>query len=114
MITGGGGFIGSSLAEELINRGDSVIVFDSKNGSDCLLGSREKIRFIRGDIRDENIINTVFHKNRIDGVVHLAAVSRVIWGEEEPKKCIDTNINGTKFLLKVIKRTDLLLLMLKY
>ena len=52
VITGGAGFIGSHLAESLVNRGDSVIIFDDLNTGkkQNLIKVLDKIKFVEGDI----------------------------------------------------------------
>ena len=106
LITGGAGFIGSNVAETLLkNNGHDVVIVDTVKNPVNLVTSMEDITYVRGDIRTEKLIETVLSDYDVGGILHLAAVSRVIWGEENPQKCTDVNINGMKVLLEALKTT---------
>lgn len=105
LITGGAGFIGSNLTKELIKNGNHMVIFDKKKKSNDLKLFTKDIEYIQGDIRDKRKIDDLFKCWDIDGIIHLAAVSRVIWGEQDPKTCIDININGTKTIFGSIKKS---------
>lgn len=72
LLTGGAGFMGSHIAQDLINLGYKVIVIDNLSG-----GFRDNIpegaKFIKCDVREVNKIKEIFEKNQIDYVFHLAA-----------------------------------------
>ncbi len=72
LVTGGAGFIGSHVVDELIAQGQKVILLDDLSG-----GFRENVNdkavFIQGDICDYELIKNIFKKNKIDYVFHLAA-----------------------------------------
>lgn len=72
LVTGGAGFIGSHITDDLIQLGYSVIVLDDLTG-----GFKEnvnpKAEFIQGSINDEKLIKAIFSNNKIDYVFHLAA-----------------------------------------
>ncbi len=92
LVTGGAGFIGSNLVDELIRLGHKVVVLDNlSTGKRSYLNS--KAAFIKGDITKLEKIRPVF-KN-IDGVFHLAALPRVPLSIEKPIKTHDVNVNGT-------------------
>ncbi|MGA1866074.1 MAG: NAD-dependent epimerase/dehydratase family protein [Thermoplasmatota archaeon] len=105
MVTGGAGFIGSSLTEHLLHKGYHAIVLDNredpKNSPEVL----ERIDYYNGDIRDKRLLNDILREHDVEGIVHLAAVSRVVIGEESPEICIDTNLNGTRILLEAIRES---------
>jgi nucleoside-diphosphate-sugar epimerase len=88
MITGGMGLIGAGLKEALNEIGVSVEVLD-------LRGVASEGTF--GDVCDIETLSSRMHD--CDGVVHLAAVSRVIWGEKDPVACWATNVDGTSNVL---------------
>ncbi len=97
LITGGAGFIGSSIAERLVTRGDSVIVFD-----DFSTGRRENIESVRkcpeftlveGDVRDPAAVREV--ARRCDFILHLAALTSVQRSMKEPREFCEVNIGGT-------------------
>lgn len=91
LITGSAGLIGSGVARELVHRGIEIQSLDIAEDHDGY-----------GDVRDRVRVDAAIA--RCDGVVHLAAVSRVIWGEDDPALCRDTNINGTKNVLDAALR----------
>lgn len=72
LVTGGAGFIGSHVVDELLKMGHRVVVLDDLSG-----GSRANIpsdvQFILGSITDEKLVNEVFEKHKIEYVFHLAA-----------------------------------------
>ena len=92
LVTGGAGFIGSNLVDELIKKGDEVIVVDN-----LLTGKRENInskaKFYEVDIRDLEKIKPLF--SGVDYVFHLAAFARVQPSIEDPITANDINLNGT-------------------
>ena len=96
LVTGSEGLIGKALCTALEKAGNTIERFD--------------IRFHQdhpdfGNILDLDILNAKI-KN-CDGVVHLAAVSRVVWGEKDPEKCWKTNVVGTHNVVQAIKNSSL-------
>src|SRR5262250_2579271 len=77
LVTGGAGFIGSNTVDELVRRGESVVVLDdlSAGKEDNLAESRNKISFIKGSINDIEAIRRSMHE--ADYVIHLAARTSV-------------------------------------
>jgi len=92
LVTGGAGFIGSNLTDELIRQGHEVTVLDN-----LTTGLRENInpgaKLIEADIRNLEAIRPAFEG--IDFVFHLAALPRVQLSIEDPLTSHDININGT-------------------
>lgn len=103
LITGGAGFIGSTTVKELLNEGFHVEVIDIKKGSTSLFDVKDRIEYHRFDVRDYDSVKKVV--NEVDGIIHLAAISRVIWGYERPKECIDINIGGTTNVLEAARKS---------
>jgi UDP-glucose 4-epimerase len=102
LITGGSGFIGSHLAERLLQLGHSVFVID-----DLSTGSIENILHLKIQDRFKYIIDSVMNEPLLaelvdwsDAVFHLAAVVGVRLVVEEPIRTIQTNIQNTEFVLK--------------
>lgn len=81
LITGSAGLIGSALRQTLAAAGHQVVGFD-------LRGTGTE----RGDVRDR--VQVMEAMRGCDGIVHLAAISRVVWAERDPQLCWDTNVRG--------------------
>jgi len=75
VVTGGAGFIGSHLAEKLVEQGNQVTIIDNLNtGKEKNLKHIEKkIDFVKGDILDEKLINEITQD--VNGVFHQAALA---------------------------------------
>ena len=106
LITGGAGFIGSHLAEALLERGDEVYVLD-----DLSTGSIENIEHLKGARGFHYTIDTVMNEpstaelvDRVDTVVHLAAAVGVRLIVESPVHTIETNVHGTETVLKLANK----------
>ena len=106
LITGGAGFIGSHLAEALLERGDKVYVLD-----DLSTGSIENIEHLKENAGFNYTIDTVLnepvtaeHVDRVDVVVHLAAAVGVRLIVESPVHTIETNVHGTETVLKLANK----------
>jgi len=72
LVTGGAGFIGGHVAEQLVARGHRVVVLDDLSGG-FVDNVPEKARFIQGSINDVDLINRLFVEEQFDVVYHLAA-----------------------------------------
>lgn len=108
LVTGGAGFIGSNLTKKLIDRGDEVVVVDNFNDyyDPKLKEDRIKIflkgykfKLYRGDIRDQKFLDKIFKKEKIDKIVHLAAMAGVRYALEHPNLYYEVNVLGTQNLL---------------
>jgi len=95
VVTGGAGFIGSNTVDELVRRGESVVVLDdlSAGKEDNLAESRNKISFIKGSINDIEAIRRSMHE--ADYVIHLAARTSVPRSVKDPLETNRVNIDGT-------------------
>ncbi len=112
LITGGAGFIGSSLADSLLQSGDSVVVVDNFNDYyDPLLKESNvahnldhpRYKLYRVDICDKPALREVFEQNQIDCIVHLAARAGVRPSIERPEDYVLTNLLGTVHILELMK-----------
>ena len=123
LVTGGAGFIGSHLCEMLLRKGNRVYVIDNFNNyynpsiknsniesvkRMCKVNNIESINFkvLEGDIRDITFLNKVF-SNKIDLVVHLAAMAGVRPSIQDPRLYYDVNIMGTLNLLEKCKENNI-------
>ena len=95
LVTGGAGFIGSNIVDELVRRGQDVTVLDDlSTGSEANLGAiRDKIQFVVGDITDLDTARSVCRG--ADYVLHLAARTSVPRSVKEPIETNRVNIDGT-------------------
>jgi UDP-glucose 4-epimerase len=113
LLTGGAGFVGSHLAEALLDRGDEVRVLD-----DLSTGSIDNIRHLKGRTGFSYVIDSVMNDRLtaelIDGadvVFHLAAAVGVKLIVEEPVRTIETNVHGTEVVLKhAVKKRKLVVI----
>jgi nucleoside-diphosphate-sugar epimerase len=95
VVTGGAGFIGSNLVDELVRRGHSVVVLDdlSAGKEENLSFSRAKITFVRGSISDLETCQKAFQE--ADYVIHLAARTSVPRSVKDPIESNRVNVDGT-------------------
>lgn len=116
LVTGGAGFIGSSLTEKLLNEGNRVIAIDNfcdyyspllkeKNIKDFLDNSNYKL--YRTDIRNSEDIKKIFSDNKIDVIVHLAAMAGVRPSIENPLLYQEVNGMGTQNILEAAKLNNI-------
>jgi nucleoside-diphosphate-sugar epimerase len=107
VVTGGAGFIGSHLTEYLVEHGNYVIVIDDLNTGkiENLQNVYKKIEFIKGDIRDNNLLRKTFKD--VDGIFHQAALASVQESFTMPEKYHDVNVNGTENIFKLAKEFGL-------
>ena len=92
LVTGGAGFIGSNLVDELIKRGNEVIIIDNlSNGKKENINPRAE--FNKLDVRNLEEIKPLF--NKVDYVFHLAALTNIQFSIENPSESHDVNLNGT-------------------
>jgi len=99
LVTGGAGFIGSSLVEDLIRQDYNVRVLDNfaTGKMENLLGFGKKIELVKGDIRDLETVKKAV--KGVDYISHLAALSSVSGSIEEPVPTAEVNILGTLNIL---------------
>jgi len=106
LITGGAGFIGSHLADELIARGDEVVVLDNLSTGRleniAHLEDNQRFRFIEGTILNEMLVDKLVEK--CDVVYHLAAAVGVDLIVRKPLESLVTNIKGSEVVLDMVYR----------
>ncbi|MFI1890609.1 NAD-dependent epimerase/dehydratase family protein [Streptomyces jumonjinensis] len=102
VVTGGCGFLGSHLVDELVRRGDEVTVFDGGTPPDDQ-SPPPSVRYVPGDIRDASQLAEVVKKG-VDTVYHLAAVVGVDRYLASPVDVIDINLLGTRHVLDLASR----------
>lgn len=110
LITGGAGFIGSHVVRQFVTAYPNYHVFNLdaltyagnlENLAD--IEAQNNYTFLKGDICDEDFINTLFETHQFEGVIHLAAESHVDRSIKDPLAFAKTNILGTMILLNAFK-----------
>lgn len=104
LVTGGAGFIGSTLVRALLERGDTVRVLDnfSTGKHENLAPVASEIELFKGDIRDSERLEQALRG--VDYVFHLAAFVSVPLSMEEPQTCFDINVQGTVNVLDAAQK----------
>ena len=112
LITGGAGFIGSHLAERLLERGDNVVLLDNLS-----TGSMDNIRHLKSFDRMQYHLDNIENRQLVaelvddaDAVIHLAAAVGVKLIVESPVRTIETNVNGTQMILEAANKKKKLVL----
>jgi CDP-glucose 4,6-dehydratase len=108
LVTGATGLIGGSLVPQLTQRGADVVclIRDWVPQSELVRsGLIEKVKVVRGDIRDESLLERVLGEYEIDTVIHLAAQTIVGIANRNPVSTLETNIAGTWSLLEACRRS---------
>lgn len=105
-ITGGAGFIGSHLCDTLVAEGKDVTILDNlSTGTKKNIAHLEgKIRLIQGDIRNENLVESLVEN--CDLVLHMAAALGVDNILQNPIESISTNYHGSKIVLNAATKFD--------
>lgn len=115
LVTGGAGFIGSAVAKQLVERGDRVVILDNFNDYYDPQLKRDRVavflkgvdfKLYEGDIRDAKLVESIFEEEKIEKVVHLAAMAGVRYSIQDPLLYADVNVNGTLVLLEAARKHD--------
>jgi UDP-glucose 4-epimerase len=104
LVTGGAGFIGSHLVEELLRMGASVRVLDnfSSGKRENLKAFHGDLEILEGDLRDEEAVKAAIRD--VELVFHLAAFISVPQSMVDPEECFAVNVAGTIKLLEAARR----------
>lgn len=104
LVTGGAGYIGSVVAEELLAGGDEVVVYDSlyKGHRDAVVAGAH---FVAGDLMDGATLRETLVSHRIEAVVHMAADSLVGESVTDPAKYYRNNVVAGLVLLEQMRQT---------
>ena len=114
-ITGGAGFIGSTLSKKLIEQGNKVVTIDNfcdfynpkiKEDNVKELLQNKNFKLYRADIRDRQAIKEIFDESNIDIVMHLAAMAGVRPSIENPILYQEVNCMGTQNILEEMRQHD--------
>jgi len=105
LVTGGAGYIGSVVSEQLANDGHEVVVYDnlSKGHRDAVIAGAS---FIEGDLLDADTLRRTLDGNRIEAVIHMAAFSLVGESVEKPSKYYQNNVVAGLMLLDAMRECE--------
>lgn len=106
LVTGGAGYIGSHIVEQLVKKSflNIFIVDDLSTGHKRLIS--KKANFIKANINKTQLIKKIILKNKIDTIIHLAAKTIVTESEKKPKLYYNVNVLGTRSLLNAAKNSS--------
>src|SRR5881409_1534284 len=112
LVTGGAGFIGSHLVEKLLASGHEVVILDDFNDfydpqikHENIADFAKDVTVCHVDLRESDSVRTVFGREKIDAIVHLAARAGVRPSIQYPRLYYDTNVIGTLHLLEAARVT---------
>lgn len=105
LVTGGAGYIGSFMTKALVDRADTVVVFDNlergyKNAVD------PKAELVEGNILDINSILRVFSKNKFDAVLHFAGFISMEESVKNPNMYFENNVQGSKNVIEAMLQNN--------
>ena len=115
LVTGGAGFVGSSVAERLLVRGDEVVVMDNlhpyysperKQANVAELKEYEKFQFLERDFSQMEQVREVFDAGPFSCVVHLGAMANVRYSVKHPVLFTEANVVGTSNLLELCREQE--------
>ncbi|WP_394748001.1 dTDP-glucose 4,6-dehydratase [Spongiimicrobium salis] len=111
LITGGAGFIGSNFIPYMLKKNAEVnvvnldkLTYAGNKANLTEVEQLERYHFIQGDICDKDVLQGIFEKYHVTGVIHFAAESHVDNSISGPDSFIKTNIEGTFNLLETVKK----------
>src|SRR2546421_9294109 len=107
LVTGGAGFIGSVVTEELLNDGHEPVVFDNLgNGHRTAVDPRAK--FVQADLMDGDALRRALKDNQVEAVIHMAAHSLVGESVEQPTKYYENNVVAGLKLIDAMRECGVL------
>ena len=104
LITGGAGFIGSTLANHLSTDNAVVVIDDLSMGKEENLVRNDNLSFIKGSVTDEKLMDKVLSCTTFDYIFHLAAVASVADSVERPVETHQVNFESVLMLLELIRK----------
>ncbi|RDY27401.1 UDP-glucose 4-epimerase GalE [Romboutsia weinsteinii] len=112
LVSGGAGYIGSHTSIQLLEAGYEVVIVDNLCNSNKIVIDRieelsgKKTKFYEIDITNGNDLEVVFKENKIDSVIHFAALKAVGESVDKPLEYYSNNLINTLVLLQVMKKYD--------
>ncbi|MGL5244358.1 MAG: UDP-glucose 4-epimerase GalE [Sarcina sp.] len=112
LVSGGMGYIGSHTTVELLNKGYEVVIADNLVNSKELVKDRieeitgKKVKFYESDLTKEDQVEKIFSENKIDAVIHFAALKAVGESVAKPLEYYFNNLTSALTVLKVMKKYE--------
>ncbi|MDT2737230.1 NAD-dependent epimerase/dehydratase family protein [Enterococcus pseudoavium] len=103
LITGGAGFIGSTLANHLSKENSVIVIDDLSMGKEENLNKNSNLKFIKGSVTDRELMKDVLSNNSFDYIFHLAAIASVADSVERPVETHQINFESVLMLLELIR-----------
>jgi dTDP-glucose 4,6-dehydratase len=114
LVTGGAGFIGGNFVQYMINKYPKYDIYNLDQltyagdlSKHRYIEKKNNYHFVKADIVDHDVINSLFEKENFDFVVHFAAESHVDRSITDPRKFVRTNVLGTQVLLDAAKNAGI-------
>ncbi|TET34659.1 MAG: UDP-glucose 4-epimerase GalE [Planctomycetota bacterium] len=105
LVTGGAGYVGSHLVEQMFDRGIDCVVLDNfETGHRAAL---PKVKIVKGDLRRRDDVKLLFERHEIDSVCHLAAYAFARESAAEPAKYYENNVCGAINLFAEMKEAGI-------
>ncbi|USZ69890.1 NAD(P)-dependent oxidoreductase (plasmid) [Halorussus salilacus] len=107
LVTGGTGFIGSYVAEDLVEAGHDVVAYDLSTDDRILekLGVADNVEVVRGDITDPTSVTRAVRESGATRIVHLAALLTTL-ARENPRGAAEVNVMGTNNVFEAARTLD--------
>jgi UDP-glucose 4-epimerase len=102
LVLGGAGYIGSNAVDSLVEQNFDVVVLDNLC-TGYKVAVNKKARFYEGDIRDKELLQRIFRTEKIDSLMHFAALSLGRESVDNPLKYFSNNVTGTQVILEVMQ-----------
>lgn len=106
LITGGAGFIGSNLSNQLSEEHEVVIVDDLSMGKVSNIAMTDNVTFIEGSVTDSDLMTSLLKEHAFDYIYHLAAIASVADSVERPLETHEVNFSSVLHLLDTVKDTQ--------
>ncbi|MDT2644465.1 NAD-dependent epimerase/dehydratase family protein [Enterococcus dongliensis] len=104
LITGGAGFIGSTLANHVSKENSVIVIDDLSMGKEENLVKNSNLRFIKGSVTDSELMDEILSKNTFDYIFHFAAVASVADSVERPVDTHQINFESVLMLLELVRK----------
>jgi UDP-glucose 4-epimerase len=106
LVTGGAGYIGGVVVDQLLERGLQVVVLD-----DLSVGHRQAVArgagFVQGGVGNRELVESLLERERIEAIIHLAAFALVPESVAQPQKYVTNNVTAARVLLEAAVRAKI-------